>query len=75
MSAIAMTVKPLVLAFVISGLGVLAFGALVQAGFATETSLIAALILAGVLNIGASASLNGEGLLPTSGMPVGDLSS
>ena len=67
-------VRPLLQALAFTGMGVLAFAGLDAAGFATEPSLFAALIVAGGLNIGALATLNGEVLHPTSGMPVGDLS-
>ena len=68
------TMRPLVQALAVTCLGVLAFAGLSAAGLATEPSLFAALILAGGLNIGALATLNVEVFLPTSGMPVGDLS-
>ena len=74
MVAPASTLRPLFQAFAVTGLGVLAFAGLSTAGFAAETSLIAVLILAGGLNIVAQASLNGAFNLPTSEMPVGDLS-
>ena len=61
-------------ALAVTGIGVLVFAGLSAAGFATEPSLFAALIVAAGLNIGALATLNGELLLPTSGMPAGDLS-
>ena len=67
-------VRPVLQALAVTGVGVLAFAGLSAAGFATEPSLFAALIVAGGLNIGALATLNGELLLPTSGMPVGELS-
>ena len=74
MSAFASIARPLLQAVAVTGMGVLVFTGLAAAGFATEASLFAALIVAGGLNIGILATLNGELLLPTSGMPVGDLS-
>ena len=74
MSALALIVRPLVQALAVTGIGVLAFAGLSAAGLATEPSLFGALLVAGGLNIAALATLNGELLLPTSGMPVGDLS-
>lgn len=73
MSALASIARPLFQALAVTGVGVLVFAGLDAAGFATEPSLFAALIVAAGLNIAALATLNGEILLPTSGMPVGDL--
>lgn len=74
MSALASIARPLFQALAVTGIGVLVFAGLDAAGLATEPSLVAALIVAAGLNIGALATLNGEFLLPTSGMPVGEAS-
>ena len=74
MRAILLTAKPLLLALVSTGLAILAFVVLSGAGYAMEPSLIAALILAGSLNIYGLAALNGEAFLPTSTGSVGELS-
>ena len=67
-------VRPLLQALAVTAIGVLAFAGLSAAGFAVEPSLFTALTVAGGLNIGALATLNGELLHPTSGMPVGEAS-
>ncbi|MEI9885046.1 MAG: hypothetical protein WDN08_00885 [Rhizomicrobium sp.] len=64
--------KRLLPALLSTALAFAAFAGLARAGAGTETSLFAAMILAGLLNIGATASLNAEPFLPTSGAPVGD---
>ena len=66
------TARPLLNALLTTALAVLAFAALSALGAGTEPSLTAALILAGLLNIGTLASLNGDAILPTSALPVGD---
>lgn len=68
------TAQPLMAALISTGTGILAFAALSASGFASDTCLLVAMILAGLLNIGATASLNGAGFLPTSGVPAGELS-
>ncbi len=65
MRTLIQTARPILQALMSTGLGILAFAALSGAGFTSETSLVAALILAGALNISALASLNGDGFLPT----------
>jgi hypothetical protein len=67
------TIQPLLAALVATGTGVVAFAALSAGGFASETCLLAAMILAGLLNIGAFASLNGDNFLLTSPVPAGEL--
>ncbi len=65
-------VKPLLSALGSTGLAVLAFTALARSGAGLDASLLLSLILAGILNIGATAALNGDPYLPTSPVPVGD---
>lgn len=64
--------QPLLQALAVTGLAVLAFAALMGLGVTTEASLVAALILAGMLNIGALVSLNGEAFDPTCRGAVGE---
>jgi hypothetical protein len=66
------TARPILNALLSTALAVLAFAAFAAFGAGVQASLIAALILAGLLNIGALASLNGEAVLPTCSLPVGD---
>ena len=73
MNALLRTAKPLLPALVSTGLGILAFAVASAAGFGLEPSLLAALALAGSVNIYALASLNGEAFLPTSEGALGEL--
>ncbi|HEX4302506.1 MAG TPA: hypothetical protein VHZ78_06920 [Rhizomicrobium sp.] len=72
MGELLQTARPLLLAFAATGLAIAAFAGLSRAGFTTETSLIGALAVAGILNVYGLASLNGAVFPPTSLISVGE---
>jgi hypothetical protein len=69
------TAAPILDTLLSTGASVLAFAMLRAGGAGVDVSLLASMILAGMLNIRRLASLNCETLLPTSERGVGELSS
>ena len=75
MTQLSETVKPILSALLRTAASVLAFALLRTAGAGGDLSLVSAVVVAGLLNIRQLASLNCDGLLPTSQPSVGELSS
>lgn len=73
MPKLAEAAKPIVNALLSTGASVLAFAMLRAGGAGVDLSLVASMILAGMLNIRRLASLNCESLLPTSEPALGEL--
>ena len=74
MAKLSETAAPILNALLSTGASVLAFAMLRSGGAGVDVSLLASMILAGLLNIRRLASLNCEALLPTCQPSVGELS-
>jgi len=74
MAKLSETAAPILNALLSTGASVLAFAMLRSGGASVDVSLLASMILAGLLNIRRLASLNCEALLPTCQPSVGELS-
>ncbi len=74
MAKLSETAAPILNALLSTGASVLAFTMLRSGGASVDVSLLASMILAGLLNIRRLASLNCEALLPTCQPSVGELS-
>lgn len=74
MPELARSARPILSALFCTALSLIAFAALLAAGFGADSSLVAGLVVAGLLNIARLASLNCEVRQPTCQAEVGELS-